>query len=254
MSYLNIKDFRDFEFDATRRTFTGTVDPIHNSALQLANSTGVEADIWLGTGNLSWLSAATPLSIVSSAITDTSAGAGARTIIISGLDFSLNPISESVTLSGTTPAITINSYFRLQRAYINLCGTYSGTNLGIITIQAVSDSTVQGTIPIGFGRMAKSHYTVPAGKKLLLRSISMISESSKPSTFKLYLKGALPSTGGSYIAKQLGLVFAGVTGAYTENIAYEPNLGAGIDLWGTVTPSANNTAISINYQALVVTA
>ena len=252
MSFKNIADYRNFNFEVARKTFKGQIDTIHVSAYQLENAINTETDVWANATSLSWLDAETTFSVVSTDATDTDGGVGAQTVIIVGLDYGLNQISESVTLSGTTPVTTVNSYFRIQRSIVNLCGTYSGTNVGDITITATSDSSVQAILPAATGRSAKSHYTVPKDKTLLLSTVSMVSESTKPATFRFYIKGALPSTGGLYGGKQLGLIYSSIVGGYTEDVSYEILLPAGIDLWATVEPAAINTRVSLNYQGVVI--
>ena len=62
--------------------------------------------IWAEGGLYSYLTAATVLKVSSSSTDDTSAGTGARTVELSGLDADYNEISELVTLNGQTPVNT----------------------------------------------------------------------------------------------------------------------------------------------------
>lgn len=87
--------------------------------------------------------------VVSSSANDTSAGTGMRTLTIQGLDGSYNFASETITLNGTTPVSTINSYVIIDYAAGMTVGS-GGVNAGTITITAQTDATVTTTIPIGF--------------------------------------------------------------------------------------------------------
>lgn len=83
-------------------------------------------------------------------------------VLLSGLDNNYNPISEFVTLSGTTPVATaLSTYYRLNNA-IYLDGSTS--NIGNITIKVGSAAgTTVGLIQDTEGSTSMSIYTVPAG-------------------------------------------------------------------------------------------
>lgn len=244
--------FGDFFYEVSRGAFAGQQDGINYSGYQTANSIGVEADIWSGVvGNITWLTANTSIEILSDSVNDTSAGTGARTVTISGLNIALQPISETVSLNGTTPVQLVNQYFRVLRGFVASTGTYNGTNIGNITVRVTAAGSTQGVIPAGNGRIAKTHYTVPAGKVFLLRSINMTSEATKATGFKMYIKGALPVTA-PFATKQLGLYYPGVSGPYEETFIHEVRLGAGTDIWATATPSTNNTNLSLDFQGVEI--
>ena len=249
MSYLNP---RDFYFEVTKGSFAGVVDGIDQSSYQLLNSMGVEADIWGSTGNLVWQTSAVKLDITSSNANDTSAGTGARTLTISGLDLSLNPITENISLNGLTAVTTTLNYFRINRAFVLTTGTYGGSNIGVITLRVTGGGSIQGVIPEGNGRIAGSHFTVPAGKRFLIRNVNMASEAGKAgTTFKIYYRGSLPVTA-PYGTKQLKFIYTGMVGGFTELIQYCDPLPAGTDVWVTATPGANNVAVSFDIQGMFV--
>jgi hypothetical protein len=68
--------------------------------------------------------AATVMKVSSSSANDTSAGTGARTILVAGLDANYASQSETITLSGQTAVNTVNSYLRIT--YTELLTTGSG--------------------------------------------------------------------------------------------------------------------------------
>lgn len=242
---------RDFYFESSNGTMAGQYDGLNTSAYQTANTLGTEADLWASSGNLVWPVAASTLEVLSSSANDTAAGTGARTVIITGLDINYNVISESVILNGITPVVTVNSYFRLNRGYVATSGTVNGNNIGIITIRISGGGNTQGLIAAGFGRIAKSHFTVPNGKKFLLRTITLCSESTKPTTFKLYIRDSVPLVA-PFGTKQVGLIYAGIVNAFSETFIHEVPLGKGTDIWITATPSTNNTQLSGDIGGVMV--
>ena len=126
---------------------------------------GETEDIWSTGGNRVYLTNAETMSCVSSSVNDAAAGTGIRTIYIDGLDKNFDQITETVTLNGTTPVVTTNSYLRINRVYGSSAGT-GGTNAGAITLDPSSSGagSRQVTITAGDGQTLIGHYTVPKGK------------------------------------------------------------------------------------------
>lgn len=137
------------------------------------NIINVNETIWDGGGIYSYPAAAATVHISSSSTNDTSAGTGARTILIEGLDSDYKEISETIILNGQTQVESTNSYIRLFRAYVVTAGS-GGTNAGDIYI---GTSGVSSGVPTGtyYAKITASEaqtlmcvYTVPAGKTLYL--------------------------------------------------------------------------------------
>ncbi len=100
--------------------------------------------------NYTYLATAANLSVVSTSASDT------NTVFITGLDSNFNLLSESLTLTGTTPAISANSYLRINGLYYN-----NSSNVGTIT--ASVSAVVYGQINAGVGQTQMAQYTVPRG-------------------------------------------------------------------------------------------
>jgi hypothetical protein len=113
------------------------------------------------------LSAAEQLNVTSTSTNDTSAGSGARTLFVEGLDSSRAVISETLTMNGTSIVVTSNSYLRVNKITVASAGT-SGYNEGTITIQtSASPTDVLKRIGvdeegIGLNVSFSTHWTVPA--------------------------------------------------------------------------------------------
>ena len=69
--------------------------------------------IWDGSNLYPWPTAAETLNVVSTDADDTSAGTGARTVEIEGLNSSWAVITETVSMNGTTNVTTTNSFLRV---------------------------------------------------------------------------------------------------------------------------------------------
>lgn len=147
-----------------------------------ANTVSTEAvDIWPISARFTKLQSAVQLYVSSSSASDTSAGVGARTVFIEGLDNNFDVISETITLNGQTQVQTVNSYRAVNTFRVTTAGT-SLSNVGDIYIAGLSGATggvptgapadnskqIQSVIAAGFGSQQQAIYTVPKGKTLLL--------------------------------------------------------------------------------------
>jgi hypothetical protein len=118
-------------------------------------------------GNLSFPAAALQMTVSSADADDTSAGTGARTVLITGLDANYAVISETLTMNGQTAVTTTNSFLRINAMLVTTAGT-SLANEGIIyigsgTVTSGVPATIYNVIAAGFNNATSSQYTVPAG-------------------------------------------------------------------------------------------
>lgn len=128
---------------------------------------GTEETIWDRGGLYVYPSVATIMKVSSSSANDTALGTGARTIVVSGLDTNYNETEETVTLNGQTAVNTVNSYIRVNRAYVVTAGS-GGTAAGDIyvgtgTVTAGVPATVYAKITLGQNQTLMAVWTVPAG-------------------------------------------------------------------------------------------
>jgi hypothetical protein len=126
-----------------------------------------EESIWPDGGTVPHPTVASVLKISSSSTDDTSAGTGARTVTIVGLDGSYNQVSESITLNGQTAVNTTNSYLYVNGFYVASTGS-SGANAGNINagtgvVTAGVPAVLYDIIATGYNNRTTAHYCVPAG-------------------------------------------------------------------------------------------
>lgn len=126
-------------------------------------------DVWNNGGTEVYLTSAEQMNIASSDGADKgtpTAGTGARTLRIFGLDANYDQIDEVVTLDGTNNVLTANSYLRVHRMIVTSAGS-GGQNAGNITATAASAGSIHANIAIGDNQTLKSQYTVPNGYYML---------------------------------------------------------------------------------------
>jgi hypothetical protein len=125
-----------------------------------------------GGGVLAYPSSAVQMSLVSTSAADT------MSVLISGLDADYNQINETIALNGLTSVTTTASFLRINSAQIT-----SSTNAGDITIS--NGGTEYAFIGAGIGITQALSYTVPAGAKLYINSVSFTSGTVNPNKYLL---------------------------------------------------------------------
>lgn len=158
--------FEPFDLQVARGQITN-----HETQFQFGVNTSVGtsvATIWNGpTTTYAYPAAATVLKISSSDTNDTSAGTGARTVLINGLNANYQETSEIVTLNGQTPVNTANSYLRFHYMEVLTAGSGGGA---AGTIYAGTGSVTGGVPAVAYGLITSAYntsaaamWTVPAG-------------------------------------------------------------------------------------------
>ncbi len=126
-----------------------------------------EETVWPNGGTIPHPTVASVLKISSSSANDTSAGTGARTVYIEGLDGDYEVVSETVTLNGQTEVNTTNSYLYVNTFYVATVGS-GGQNAGDInagtgTVTLGVPAVLYDIIAAGYNNRTTGHYCVPAG-------------------------------------------------------------------------------------------
>ena len=170
----------------------------HKSLFKFGNNTTVGDSletIWAEGGLYSYLTAATVLKVSSSSTDDTSAGTGARTVQLYGLDGDYNEINELVTLNGRTAVNTTQSFLRINRMIVRSAGS-GGANAGVIyagtgTVTTGVPANVYASVNgiTGANQSLMALWTVPAGYTayLLQYDVSNGTTSNTPAVCKLIL-------------------------------------------------------------------
>lgn len=111
------------------------------------------------------------LEIVSSSANDTSAGSGAQTVTVTGLDANFAEQSVTVSMNGTTPVAITGTWMRVYRIRVTTSGTYASatasSHAGTITVRNSGAGVTWGILYVdsgfGVGQSLIGAYTVPAG-------------------------------------------------------------------------------------------
>jgi len=142
-------------------------------------------DVWTNSGAKVYLSAAETLAVEGGA-TDDAGMAGALTVKLIGLDGSFAEIEETVTMNGTTPVNTVSSFLRVARMFVITAGS-GGGNEGIILAKD-SGGNVIAQIEIDENQTLQTHFTVPAGKTMIIGKMFGDVGKNDDATFRLRVR------------------------------------------------------------------
>ena len=131
--------------------------------------------IWNGGGLYPWSAFATAgtLDISSDSLSES------VSVVLDGLDANYQPIQETVTLSGTTPVTTTNSYIRLNKM------TCTSLNIGAIT---ADKGVTVGKVDAGQGSSMSGIYTVPAGHTAFLLCGDATAQKGRDAQVRFYAR------------------------------------------------------------------
>jgi len=177
----------DFYLAVAKGDFTGYSN-VSKFGYNPTVGSGNYESIWEGSNAYPWMSTDDQLEVLSSDTDDTSAGTGARTVELQGLDSSWNVLTETVTMNGTSAVTTTGSFLRIFRARVVTAGS-SGRNEGTITIRDQDTSTTRALITNGAtdgnGQTLMAVYTIPAGKTGYIININVSSQKDQEQTYRL---------------------------------------------------------------------
>lgn len=155
----------DFKYNYSLEIAKGNI-PRHSLITKFGHNEDVDVasveDIWNTGGAYVAPTQARVHAIASSSANDASAGTGARTVLIFGVNSVYGRVTEIVTLNGTVTVNTVNSYLHIHLMQVNSSGT-GGVNEGVITATAVTDATVTCSIDASQGQSESAIYLVPLG-------------------------------------------------------------------------------------------
>jgi hypothetical protein len=199
-----------------------------------------EQTVW--NSNTIWVppTSAATMTVVSTSANDISAGTGARTVSIAGLDANYLEISETITMNGLTPVTTTKSYLRISRMTVASAGS-TQSNAGVISI---SNTSLQGSIVAGAGQSSFSIYTVPANKVAYMHSLHL--SSSKSTDGKFMLRTCI--NGVSRIRHSALLT----GGFYSVEFKYPTVIPAGTDIELRAVANTGNGTVAGAYDLFLV--
>lgn len=213
--------------------------------------TAAEETIWEPGGDMTFLTSAETLDIVSTDANDVDAGTGAHGVVVYGIDANRESQVEVVLLNGLTDVTTTNTWLGVNRMALYRAGSGS-VNAGRITATASTALTVQASIPAGEGTTQQAIFFTQAGHTALARD--------------LFINAVKTTGGGNPLVVVRGWVLSFVSNAKYEVFRYNFDtqrgdhmvfgprkafpVGEKSVLWFTASTDTNNTAMAVRFSAI----
>jgi len=157
--------FEPFELQVSRGQIQG-----HRSVIVFGFNPDVDTtqvSVWPLPSLITFPASALQMTVSSTSANDTSAGTGARTVIVQGLDANYNEVTETVTMNGQTAVTMTASLLRVNYAYVATAGSANSAvgdiYIGTGTVTAGVPATTYDIIKIDYNNTTTGSYTIPAG-------------------------------------------------------------------------------------------
>jgi hypothetical protein len=125
-----------------------------------------QVSVWPLPSLITFPAAALQMTVSSTSASDTSAGTGARTVVVQGLDANYNEVTETVTMNGQTAVTMSASLLRVNYAYVATAGSGNSAAgdiyIGTGTVTAGVPATTYDIIKFDYNNTTTGSYTVPA--------------------------------------------------------------------------------------------
>lgn len=210
-----------------------------------------EETVWTAGGLYQHLSSPATMTVSSSSASDTSAGVGARTIYILGINSTGGEVSEIVTLNGQTPVNTTHTYTEIQRCNVVTAGSTAhnvgNISIGTGTVTSGVPAVIYGHILATENASLMGHYTVPIGYTGYLISGNMscgATQANKSIIGRLKLK-----TNGVVLTSAIVTFSSGIA---PFDFKYPIAIPANACIQATAKSTTDNEAVSCYFQLLLI--
>jgi len=187
-----------FDLEASRQHIRGTAAEFF---FGFNNDVGTSwEDIHPQGGDITWLTVATKVEVLSSHAADngTTPGLGLHSVEIHGLSATGEDQDEVILLNGTAAVESTLTYIRVNIVHSEKCGTYGGSHRGDITCRVTGGGAVLSTmtgaegaagssVQYGEGEAGNGFYSVPLGKIMYITRIEVIPDVSGNKTVDIAL-------------------------------------------------------------------
>jgi hypothetical protein len=211
-----------------------------------------QVSVWPLPSLITFPAAAIQMTVSSSSANDTSAGTGARTVVVQGLNANYNEVTETVTMNGQTAVTMTNALLRVNYAYVATAGSGNSAAgdiyIGTGTVTAGVPATTYDIIKFDYNTTTTGSYTVPAGYTAYVSQGLFSTGQASGST---QVEGRLLTRGVNNIRMTAALTTLN-NGVANYVFEYPLAIPEKTTIEATAIGSANNNAVSSMFILLLV--
>jgi hypothetical protein len=194
-------------------------------------------------------------------VADTTDGAGARTIIVEGLNENYALVSETIILAGALASASTSATFcRVHRAFVDTVGTYGGSNADEIMVENTAGTADIITIDAhanGQGQSLHAQYSAPANTLIWLLNMFYSVDSTKTNDVHIKVLDDISQVVAPFGARRTLIEFEGVK----SNINFtptspirinKPGISTPLDIWIEGAVGATTSIVTARMQLLML--
>ena len=256
---MMVRDPTSFDLDLARRHIVGSRAFFFFGFNEAVGTT--HEDIHPTGGDITWLTTATKVEVLSSDVADTSTGLGVRSVEIHGLSATGVDQDEVIIMNGTTAVESSLTYIRLNKMHSETCGTYGGSHKGDITCRVTGagatlskmtgeEGAVDTSVQYGSGEAGNGYWSVPLGKVMYITRLEVIPDvaANKSIDISLYEREDLLDSTAPVAPRRVIWQESGVNSTTEKIFKSHIKIKALTDLWfrakGTTT---SKIAVSLDF-------
>ncbi len=224
-------------------------------------------DIHPNGGNITWLTTAGTVEVLSSDAADTSAGLGVRSVELHGLSASGVDQDEIIVMNGVTPVTSSKTYIRVNKLHSETCGTYGGSHQGDITCRVTGggatlslmtgvEGAVDTAVVYGSGEAGNGYWSVPLGKVMYITRLEVITDvaTNKEITIALYEREDILGTSVPVSPRRVLWQENGVNTSIAKEFKSHIKIKALADIWFRAKTSTGTSLIEVSLDFYLVDA
>lgn len=247
-----------FWVDVARGQINGSWGVVHKFGENPSIGTS-EEDVWDGGGDYTgWLQAADSIVVAAGGneADDADGGAGARSVVVQGLDENWDLAQETIQLAGADESEpTTTTFIRVFRVWVEEVGTYGAANTAAITLATDGAGTIVALITADAGQTNMAIYTIPDGSRGLVVHVSASVDTSKTASVKWLRRNNADDIVAPMPAKRIFHTITGLAGIFEHDFRAYTVFEARTDIWArAVTGSAGGDPVQSDFAILLVPA
>lgn len=187
-------------------------------------------------------------------VADTADGAGARSVLITGITDSFIEASEIILPSGIgVSQPTSGVFWRVYRAKVMDVGTYGAANTDDMIIETANGSSDRVAIIADEGHTQHAAFSIPSGSIGYLTSLHVQVDSSKAASIRVFTRENFNVVTAPMSSKNLKLFYDGILGTL-HYVPDAPNIiiPGMADIWVEARGGGANTEVSIEMEILII--
>ena len=204
------------------------------------------------------VSGAVALRIKAGDANDSSAGTGARKILVQGLDETGAEVTESLNTNGASSgSVGSVTFMRVYRSYVEESGTYAtGASQSHAASIIIESAAAAEWLTIDVTDVARSqsqigNYTVPLGKEAYVFEYSLTTDSNKAVDFLFFKRENILQTSAPYSAKRVVREHVGIQGHYDGTFKGGQKFDELTDI-GWMVKSASAAIATVDFEIVLV--